>query len=110
MQGKTECVEFIRQAAGAPHTSSWKLGCKVADAKPGEILRGTAIATFDKNKKYPVDQQGKHAAIYLRHDGRQMLVLDQWNDQGEVLERPIAFNRPKGTRRSNDADTYYVIE
>lgn len=54
--------------------------------------------------------KGKHAAIYLRHDAVRMLVLDQWNDQGEVKERPIAFKRPNGTRRSNDGDTFYVIE
>jgi hypothetical protein len=109
-QGKAECVEFIRQCTGAPHTSAWKIGTKVADAKPGEILRGTAIATFDAKKKYPADDRGKHAAIYLQHSAQRILVLDQWNDQGEVKDRPIAFKRPKGTSRSNDADTFYVIE
>lgn len=108
--GKTECAEFVRQSTGAPHTSAWKMGVKISDAKPGEILRGTAIATFDSKKRYPVDDRGKHAAIYLEHSRTRILVLDQWNDQGEVKDRPIAFNRPKGTRRSNDADTFYVIE
>jgi hypothetical protein len=108
--GKTECAEFIRQATGAPHTSAWKIGIKVSEAKPGEISRGTAIATFDDKKRYPVDEKGKHAAIYLQHDPTRILVLDQWNDQGEVKQRPIGFKRPKGTKRSNDADTFYVIE
>lgn len=109
-QGHTECVEFVRQSTGAPGTIAWKMGTKISEAKPGEILRGTAIATFDTNQKYPVDNKGKHAAIYLQHNNTRILVLDQWNDQGEVKERPIAFNRPTGTRRSNDADTFYVIE
>jgi hypothetical protein len=109
-QGHTECVEFIRQSTGAPHTSVWKMGAKVSASKPGDILRGTAIATFDSNQKYPADQKGKHAAIYLQHNDVRILVLDQWNDQGEVKERPIGFNRPTGTRRSNDGDTFYVIE
>lgn len=109
-QGHAECVEFVRQSTGAPGTTAWKMGTKVSEAKPGEILRGTAIATFDTNKKYPVDNKGKHAAIYLQHNSTRILVLDQWNDQGEVKERPIAFNRPSGTRRSNDADAFYVIE
>ena len=109
-KGNTECVEFVRQSTGAPGTTTSKIGAKIADAKPGAVLRGTAIATFDSNKRYPVDDKGKHAAIYLEHNATRILVLDQWNDQGEVKQRPIAFNRPKGTSRSNDGDTFYVIE
>lgn len=67
-KGKTECVEFVRQAAGAPKTEDWRKGKKVSDAKFGEIARGTAIATFDADGKYPTDTLGKHAAIYLSHD------------------------------------------
>jgi hypothetical protein len=43
-------------------------------------------------------------------DQRYITVLDQWNGQGEVKQRPIRFNQPNGTKRSNDADTFYVIE
>lgn len=67
-QGKTECVEFVRQATGAPETIMWKKSKMVSEAKFGEIARGTAIATFDKNGKYPTDGHGKHAAIYLEHN------------------------------------------
>lgn len=109
-QGKTECAEFVRQATGAPQTSEWKQGKKVADAKIFKIGRGTAIATFDSDGKYPRDALGKHAAIYLEHNIHRILVLDQWNDQGEVKQRPIWFSRPKGTKRSNNADSFYVIE
>jgi hypothetical protein len=109
-KGNTECAEFVRQATGAPQSIAWKRGTWVKEAKFGTIERGTAIATFDSDKKYPTDELGKHAAIYLEHDTRRILVLDQWNDQGEVKPRPIGFNRPKGTRRSNDGDTFYVIE
>lgn len=109
-KGNTECVEFIQQAADAPATPQWKRGKKVSEAKAGEIARGTAIATFDSNGKYPTDGLGKHAAIYLSHDANGIKVLDQWADQGEVKARTIWFNRPAGTKRSNDADTYYIIE
>jgi len=109
-QGKTECVEFIRQSTGAPQTLVWKRGKKVSDARFGEIPRGTAIATFDANGKYPTDALGKHAAIYIEHNAQRILVLDQWNNQGEVKQRPIWFNRPKSTKRSNDADAFHVIE
>lgn len=109
-QGKTECVEFIRQATGAPQTASWKKGLKVSDARLGNLPRGAVIATFDVNGRYPVDGLGKHAAIYLEHNAERIIVLDQWNDQGEVKQRPVYFKRPMGTRRSNDADTFFVVE
>jgi hypothetical protein len=109
-KGNTECVEFVRQTTGAPPTSTWKRGQKVADALIGSIPRGTAIATFDDKGKYPADGLGQHTAIYLKHDKSAIWVLDQWNAQGEVKERSIWFNRPKGTRRSNDANTFYVVE
>lgn len=100
----------MRQATGAPQTVLWRQGRKVSEAGPGEILRGTAIATFDAHGKYPTDAHGKHAAVYLEHDAQGILALDQWNDQGEVKQRQIWFNRPKGTRRSNDAESFHVIE
>lgn len=109
-QGNTECVEFVRQATSAPQSTLWKKGIKVSEAKFGEIARGTAIATFDTNGNYPTDSLGRHAAIYLQHNDQNIVVLDQWNQQGEVKQRPIRFNRPKGTKRSNDANTFYVIE
>jgi hypothetical protein len=108
--GKTECVEFIRQATGAPATANWRKGVKIADSKPGQIQRGTAIATFDASGKYPTDGLGKHAAIYLFHNQSSIQVLDQWDAQGEVKPRPIWFNRPKGTKRSNDGNMFFVIE
>jgi len=109
-KGNTECVVFIQQATDAPETSSWTKGVKVSEAGPTDIPRLTAIATFDDDGKYPTDTLGKHAAIYLSHDKTAIRVLDQWNSQGEVKARPIWFNRPEGTPRQNDADTFYVIE
>ncbi|WP_374327378.1 BPSL0067 family protein [Azonexus sp.] len=108
-KGNTECVEFVRQATNAPQTVSWKKGVQVIEAKPGSIPRGTAIATFDKNGRYPTDSHGKHAAIYLSHDASGIRVLDQWNKQGEVLERVIRVNQPEYPR-SNAAIHFYVIE
>ena len=109
-QGNTECVEFVCQTTAAPQTSLWKRGKKVSEARFNEIPRGTVIATFDSNGKYPIDALGKHAAIYLGHNSQGILVLDQWNAQGEVKQRMIRFNRPAGTKRSNNADTFYVVE
>lgn len=108
-KGNTECVEFVRQATNAPQTTLWKQGEHVIDAAPGTISRGTAIATFDDNGKYPTDGHGKHAAIYLSHNAIGICVLDQWNSQGEVRERVIHINRPDYPR-VNAAKHYYVIE
>ena len=109
-QGHSECVEFIRQTTGAPHTSVWAPGIKLSDAKPGDIPRGTAIATFDANKRSPTDTLGKHAAIYLEHNEVRMVVLDQWKALDRVQRREIKFKQGKGVRRSNNADTFWVIE
>jgi hypothetical protein len=108
-KGNAECVEFVRQATGAPQTKSWVRGTRVRDAASTDIPRGTAIATFDADGKYPTDGLGRHAAIYLEHDKQRIQVLDQWRAQGEVKPRPIWFNRPKGSR-SNNGDDFYVIE
>ena len=108
-QGHTECVEFIRQAAGAPQTTTLQKGEKVMDAALGTIARGTAIATFDENSRYPTDSHGRHAAIYLYHNAAGIVVLDQWNSQGEVKQRTIFLNKPNFPR-VNAAKHYYVIE
>lgn len=107
-KGNTECVEFVRQVTDAPDTPAWKKGIQVKGAGVGKILRGTAIATFDDNDRYPVDGLGRHAAIYLGQTSVGIQVLDQWNAQGEVLPRTIRFNNPG--KRSNNGDTFYVIQ
>lgn len=107
--GHAECVEFVRQAAGAPATAGWRPGAHVMSAALGTIARGTAIATFDEQGRYPTDAQGKHAAIYLSHGPDGIVVLDQWRRQGRVLRRVI---RPRATvlTRSNAAGEFWVIE
>lgn len=109
-KGNTECVDFVQQAAGAPPTPLWKKGVKVGDVLNGTIPRGTAIATFDDNGKYPTDNLGQHAAIYLSHDQNAIQVLDQWRTQGEVKQRAIRFNNKTASSRSNRAESFYVIE
>lgn len=110
-KGNTECVAFVQAVTDVPiRTENWSKGTQVMTAKAGSIERGTAIATFDDAGKYPTDDLGRHAAIYLSHDKTGIQVLDQWNAQGEVLQRIIRAGRPAGTRRSNDADWFYVIQ
>jgi len=106
--GNTECVVFVQQVTRAPRTTAWTRGIRVKDAVAGSIRRGTAIATFDDQGNYPLDGEGRHAAIYLGQNAAGIQVLDQWNAQGRVLPRTIRFNRPG--KRSNNGDTFYVIE
>lgn len=108
-KGNTECVEFVRQSTGAPQTILWKKGIAIFGATLSSINRGTVIATFSDTGKYPIDGNGKHAAIYLSHDSLGIRVLDQWNKQGEVLERVIYFSKPS-IPRSNAGKAFYVVE
>lgn len=109
-RGNTECVAFIQMTTAAPHTTLWRPGLQVRLTSPGQIEPYTAIATFDADGRYPTDGHGRHAAIYVSHDRIGIHVLDQWNARGEVKSRLIRFARPAGTSRSNDGDTFRVIE
>lgn len=108
-KGNTECVELVQQTAGAPPTECWRPGLQVAKAKPGEIPPYTAIATF-VDGRYPTDDKGRHAALYLSHDKHAIRVIDQWKGQGEAKERPIRFNNAAAKSRSNEGNWFYVIE
>jgi hypothetical protein len=103
--GSGHCVDFVRAASGAPHTSRWRRG---APALEGEHEVGTVIATFDKAGRYANAVDGSsHAAILLSVDGGRLVVVDQWQGQ-PVHTRTI---RPKGGvgPASNDADRYFVV-
>lgn len=97
-----------RTEHGAPPTIVWRRGISVKDTSLEAISRGTAIATFDEHRRYPIDGSGRHAAVFLGKNAIGIQVLDQWNSQGEVLLRTIRFNNPG--KRSNNGDTYHVIE
>lgn len=107
--GNAECVEFVRQATGAPNTALWRKGEYVLGAPIGSIRRGTAIATFDDKGRYPIDGKGKHAAVYLSHTSRGIQVLDQWKVQGRVIERTIHL-KANDFPRSDSAQCFFVIE
>jgi hypothetical protein len=107
--GNTECVEFVRQASSAPHTTLWNKGALVIDMVPGMIPRGTVIATFDDRDRYPTDGKGKHAAVYLSHTKNSIEVLDQWKAQKRVLPRTIRV-QIGNKRRSDLAQTFYIVE
>lgn len=105
--GNGHCVVFVQHCTNAPNTVLWKKGEKVRDNL--RLTRGTAIATFDENGKYPNKSTGNHAAIYVSQDAIGIWVFDQWVTQGVVKKRMIRFKGGVGSA-SNDGDTFFVIE
>ena len=109
MIGAGHCVDFVKAAAGAPRTTAWREGTEVR-GNP-QIVRGTAIATFESDGSY-TSESGNHAAIYLYQDDRGIWVYDQWRGQ-PVHKRLIRFEGGTGAKRgskSNDGRRFAVIE
>jgi hypothetical protein len=107
--GAGHCVDFVKAAAGVPRTALWREGAKVR-GNP-DILRGTAIATFESDRSY-TSESGNHAAIYLHQDEDGIWVYDQWQGQ-PVHQRLIHFeggSDAKQGSKSNDGGRFAVIE
>ena len=104
--GNGHCVAFVREAAGAPHTSEWRRGALVRGSA-GEP--GTAIATFDPDGRYGNHVDGRsHAAILVAIGTDGLLVWDQWLGQ-PVHQRVIRYRAGRGDP-VNDGDVYHAIE
>lgn len=108
MEGKSigdgHCVKFVQACAGAPRTASWEEGTKVQGSTG--IAKGTVIATFEDGK-YPNRSTGNHAAVYMSHDEKGIVVYDQWKGQ-PVHSRVIRFRNGK-TISSNDGSWFSVV-
>jgi hypothetical protein len=102
-----QCVRFVQECAGAPHTSRWRQGRKV---RGGDVERGTVIATFGKTSgKYENRTDGSsHAAIFIEETEAGLLCWDQWL-RHPVAQRLIRFKGGQG-RAVNDADQFFVVE
>lgn len=112
--GVTHCAVMVQMTTHAPHTTMWRPGIKVKDALPGEIEPGTAIATFDENGRYPTtDPPGRHAGIYVSHDGNGITLIDQWaGDDPKTApgKRTIPYRGPALSGWQGNGDYYYVVE
>lgn len=105
--GSGHCVDYVKAAAGCPHTSQWIEGMPVWEAV--SLPAGTAIAVFNTAGRYANATDGSsHAAVFLEEDGEGIWVCDQWLGH-PVMERLI---RSKGGTdpACDDADAYNVIE
>jgi hypothetical protein len=101
-----QCVRYVQECAGVPHTSHWQQGEKV---RGSTIEEGTAIATFDENGTYGNHTDGRsHAAIFIEETDEGLLVWDQWTGH-PVQQRTIRFRGGRG-KKVNDGDQFCVIE
>jgi len=119
--GSGECVDLIKQyvpGLKGRSTATWRAGEWVIEAG-SRIRRGTAIATFDKDGRFPQHRTGQHAAIVLRVMGAGIWVVDQWRNNGGKITRrlirlpaPGQARNPDGSfqRTSNNALAFRVIE
>lgn len=111
--GTMQCVALIQEYTGAGVTASWRQGAAVLGNRA--ILKGTAIATFDRGR-YPNQAHGNHAAFFLRHGPNGFWVMDQWaaSTKKTVSSRYISSKGRlgNGTFRnpSDNADAFSIIE
>ena len=96
-------------------TQLWRKGAPVKDS-PG-LARGTAIATFGPDGRFPRANTGQHAALFVAHAGAGMYVVEQYQASLVVVFRHMSVPRehsmrPDGTfpNRSRNPLAFSVIE
>lgn len=106
--GSGQCVALVQAAAGAPLTSLWRKGPRVRDNSA--IPKGTVIATFDAEDRYPNHKTGNHAALFISISDKGIVVLDQWasKDPARPSQRTLRYRGGKGSP-SNDGDQFSVV-
>lgn len=118
--GTGECVDIIKHfvpGLKGKSTTTWRAGAWVMEAG-SSIPRGTAIATFDQDGRYPQHHSGQHAAIVLRVMPSGIWVVDQWRSKAKITARLIRIPPPRQQRNpdgsfsnaSNNALAFRVIE
>jgi len=105
--GTGQCVALCQAASIVGNTGTWHAGIKVLTSQPGQIAKGTIIATM-VDGHYPNHSHGNHAAIYLSHDHSGIQVIDQWLHQ--VTHYRTIHNHGGEGSPSNDASKFYVVE
>lgn len=116
--GTGECVDLIKELVPGligVSTQRWKEGARVKDSP--NLTRGTAIATFGPNGRFPSANTGQHAAIFVAHAGAGIWLVEQYRNSGLVLYRHmeaprVHAQRPDGTwpNRSRNPLAFSVIE
>jgi hypothetical protein len=79
--GTGECVDIIKALVPGligVSTQSWKRGASVKDSP--SLLRGTAIATFGPDGRFPSANTGQHAALFVAHAGAGIYLVEQYRN------------------------------
>jgi hypothetical protein len=116
--GSGECVDLIKELVpGLQNVStlSWKKGASVKDS-PG-LARGTAIATFGPDGRFPRQNTGQHAALFVAQAGAGIYVVEQYRASLVVIYRHMEVPREHAQRadgtwpnRSRNPLAFSVIE
>jgi copper chaperone CopZ len=118
--GRGECVDLIKEFVPrlkGKSTATWRAGVWVMEAG-SSIRKGTAIATFDKDGRFPQNHSGQHAALVVSVTPLGIWVVDQWRTKARITKRLIRVppqgqeRNPDGSfsNRSNNALAFQVIE
>ncbi len=103
-----QCVSLTKHFGKLPCTDCWRAGPRVIGS---DIARGTPIATFDDNGRYPQDDVPKNSGIYAGNNYRNMppksfAIIDQW--PGHLPQGRVVRPEPHGSV-SDDSGSYSVI-
>jgi hypothetical protein len=99
-----ECVSFVNAVSGTSNT--WGKGQRVMD---GNVMPGTAIATFSENNEKGFKSGEDHTAIFKSYlkNGKGFEVWDQnWYFRKIVMKHAIGESAVK----TSNAEDYYVVE
>lgn len=118
LYGTGECVDLIKALVPGligVSTQAWRQGASVKES-PG-LARGTAIATFGPDGRFPRANTGQHAAIFVAHAGAGIWVVEQYRNSRRVIFHHMEVprdhqQRPDGTwpTRSRNPLAFSVIE
>jgi hypothetical protein len=118
-----ECVRLVQHYTNVGHTSTWRPGERVLDAKV--IVPGTVIANFTKAGRWPGKRKGNHAALFIEFgprgpDGRptSIIVMDQWTDARKkaisarsILRRGAKLHDEGNIYDDSDnAEHFYIVK
>lgn len=111
-KGDAQCVAFVQMVplvggGSVPGTSQWRKGKHVKELTAADIVKGTVIATFDENDKYPGD--ARHAAVYISHDDKGITVYDQWKSRPQVQQRILVY-RDSENRQVDNGNWFWIVE
>jgi hypothetical protein len=118
-----ECVRLVQHFTKVGHTTTWRMGERVLDARTIPI--GTVIANFTKQGRWPGLPKGNHAAFFmgfgpLGPDGKPtaIYVMDQWTGpkKPKISARSILRRGSKRKSEGNfyddsdNAEHFYVVK